>query len=41
MTDIIGYGRVNECKTLLVNKFIENKDYKIEKAALGGCQSCF
>jgi hypothetical protein len=30
----LGYGRVNECKTVLLKHFKENVDYKIEKAAL-------
>ncbi len=29
----IGFSRKGDCKSLLVNNFIENEDYKIEKAA--------
>jgi hypothetical protein len=37
----LGYSRIEECKRCLVKNFIENKDYKIEKAApqIGGAKT--
>jgi hypothetical protein len=29
----IGYSRIDPCKIVLIKNFVENKDYKIEKAA--------
>jgi hypothetical protein len=29
----IGFSRKGDCKSLLVNNFIENEDYKVEKTA--------
>ena len=37
----VGFGRKGDAKSLLVNNFIENVDYKIEKAATANAEAGF